>query len=295
MLTLEDRIIGCLLGGALGDAIGSHFEGNQSEPRFSMPTDLRISDDTQLTIATCESIIEIGYVSPDAVANQLLRWYRERRISGIGASTLKSLTELDAGGHWALVGASGERAAGNGAAMRVAPLAFVLDATVAAARQTLRDVCRITHRNEEAYIGALAVHQTIRHVILGNRLTNQIFPVLADYLPDSRVRDRIVDLTKDDLSLAGYARRFSTTGYVVDSVPLAILAATQSKSLIDTIGQLVNCGGDTDTNCSIFAQIFGAAHGPGCLPMEIVHQIDAAALIRETTTRLVRTINSIRD
>ena len=66
-------------------------------------------------------------MNPESVANHFLRWFRDRRISGIGGSTLKSLTELDAGGHWAMVGATGEYSAGNGAAMRIAPLAFVLD------------------------------------------------------------------------------------------------------------------------------------------------------------------------
>ena len=41
--------------------------------------------------------------------------------------------------------------------MRIAPLAFFLDPEDAGDRQLIRDVCRITHHNEEAYVGALAV------------------------------------------------------------------------------------------------------------------------------------------
>ncbi|HEX3906224.1 MAG TPA: ADP-ribosylglycohydrolase family protein [Polyangia bacterium] len=51
---------------------------------------------------------------------------------------------LDAGVHWALAGAKGERAAGNGAAMRSAPLAFLLDPADEAARRLLRDLSPIT-------------------------------------------------------------------------------------------------------------------------------------------------------
>jgi ADP-ribosylglycohydrolase len=112
-LSREDRITGCLLGGALGDAVGSHFEGSAGHGDFRLPSDLRVTDDTQLTIATCESIVDSLVVSPESVANHFLRWFRERRITGIGSSTLKALTELDAGGHWAMVGATGERAAGQ--------------------------------------------------------------------------------------------------------------------------------------------------------------------------------------
>ena len=94
-------------------------------------------------------------------------WFRKRRISGIGASTQKSLTELNAGGHWASVGTSGERSAGNGAAMRISPLAFFLDPNIQTDRTTIRDVCRITHRNDEAYLGALAIVYSIHRNQLG--------------------------------------------------------------------------------------------------------------------------------
>ena len=45
----------------------------------------------------------------------------------------------------------------DGAAMRLAPLAFVLDSDRDDDRRTIRDVCRITHRNDEAYVGGLAI------------------------------------------------------------------------------------------------------------------------------------------
>lgn len=94
---------------------------NQTSPQFVISSELRVTDDTQLTIATCESIIASSCVDPESVAVRMTDWFRDRRISGIGASTLKSLTELNAGGHWAMVGATGERSAGNGAAMRISP------------------------------------------------------------------------------------------------------------------------------------------------------------------------------
>jgi ADP-ribosyl-[dinitrogen reductase] hydrolase len=116
----RDRIIGSLLAGAIGDALGGVTERSG----------LAISDDTQLTLATCEAIIEAKGVDPERIAGSFLRWYRAGAISGIGSSTLEALRDLDAGGHWALCGARGERAAGNGAAMRIAPLAFLLDSLV---------------------------------------------------------------------------------------------------------------------------------------------------------------------
>ncbi len=256
---------------------------------YVIPDQLRVTDDTQLTIATCESIIESQSVNPESVARHFQLWFRERRISGIGASTLKALTELEAGGHWALVGATGERSAGNGAAMRIAPLAFVLNPDIDVNRQIIRDICRITHRNDEAYIGALAIVLAIRFVVDGNALTDELLAQLIPSLPDSRVRDRLIYVRDSSLSVVEYVSRFGASGYVVDSVPLAILAAVQSSDFQETIREIIRCGGDTDTVASMFGQIFGAAAGAEVLPLEIVNRIDEVALVREIAASFART------
>src|SRR5438552_3781456 len=112
-----DTIVGTLIGGALGDVLGGIPERKA----------LTLSDDTQLTLATCEAVISTGRVDPEQIAARMLAWFRDVRITGIGASTLKAMRDLDAGAHWAMAGDGGERAAGNGAAMRIAPLAFFLN------------------------------------------------------------------------------------------------------------------------------------------------------------------------
>ena len=189
-----------------------------------------------------------------------------------------------------LVGAMGEYSAGNGAAMRIAPLAFALDPNIESHRQTIRDVCRITHRNDEAYIGALAILRSIRHVMDGNKLDRDLLPALVDSIPDSRVRDRLIAVRDSSMTIAEYAVRFAASGYVVDSVPLAILAAVNSSDLVSTIIQLVQCGGDTDTIASMFGQIFGAAFGAEALPNKIINQIDIVSLVRDTAADLADTL-----
>ncbi|MDB5336220.1 MAG: hypothetical protein JWN70_1839 [Planctomycetaceae bacterium] len=293
-LSLEDRITGCLMAGALGDAIGSHFEARPTTTNIVVPHEVQVSDDTQLTIATCESIIETGSVKPESIAGHFLRWFRERRISGIGASTLKSLRELDAGGHWALVGATGEYSAGNGAAMRIAPLAFVLDPDLDKDRQIIRDVCRITHRNDEAYIGALAMVRAIRYVNAGHPIDIRLLSLLVDWIPDSRVRDRLIVVRDTSLSLGEFAAIFPSTGYVVDSVPLAILAACRSNGLLPTIQEIVQCGGDTDTVASMYGQIYGAAYGTTVVPKESVGRIDVVSLICDVATAFSSTCSQVR-
>src|SRR5207253_2531037 len=113
---------------------------------------------------------------------------RARRVTGLGASTLKALRDLEVGAHWALAGRKGERAAGNGAAMRIAPLTFCLDPLADESRSLIRDVCRITHHSDEAYVGALAVVLAIGAARAGG----QPLEWIASHLPDTSVRDRLL-------------------------------------------------------------------------------------------------------
>jgi ADP-ribosyl-[dinitrogen reductase] hydrolase len=124
---MRERVVGMILGGAVGDGWGGPFEGSVPRGAVTAPDELVVSDDTQLTIATCEAVIECGQIDPERIAARFAAWFRSGRLRGLGASTLKSLRDLDAGAHWAVFGAKGERSAGNGAAMRIAPLAFLID------------------------------------------------------------------------------------------------------------------------------------------------------------------------
>jgi ADP-ribosyl-[dinitrogen reductase] hydrolase len=279
--------------------MGGPFEGRVGPIRYQEPTSGSISDDTQLTLATCESIIQHGTVSPEHIAARFLSWFRRGRITGIGASTLKALRDLEMGAHWALAGARGERAAGNGAAMRAAPLAFLLDPAEAQDRQLLRDVCRITHHNEEAYVGALAVVLAIRSVAF-SRLssTADLLGEVARDLPDSLVRDRFVAIggVAEDTPVAQVAQRFGSSGYVVESVPLAVYAARfiDREPLPDVLRAAIEAGGDTDTIASIAGQIAGAWVGARQIPRELVESLPAVEDITFIVDEFARTVASGR-
>ena len=269
-----DRVRGCIIGGAIGDAMGAPFEGQRGPLRFQDHGPWSISDDSQLTLATCESIIDIGSVLPEHIANRFVAWYRARRLSGVGASTLKALRDLDAGVHWALAGAKGERAAGNGAAMRIAPLAFHLDPAVREQRQIIRDVCRITHQSEEAYAGALAILVAIRSLVFDSASPVQLLANVVTALPDSRVRDRLSELDElpRELSIADVASRFGSSGYVVESVPLALYAASSMErfSFDVLLRNVIEAGGDTDTIASMTGQLAGAWSGASNIPQNLI-------------------------
>jgi ADP-ribosylglycohydrolase len=294
----SDRVLGCILGGAIGDAMGGQFEQQPGSIQPREYADWSISDDTQLTLATCESIIRAGEVSPEQIAARFVLWFRARRITGIGASTLKALRDLDAGAHWALAGARGEMSAGNGAAMRIAPLAFLRDPANTKQRQIIRDVCRLTHHNEEAYIGALAIVMAIRTLALGQSSSPDVLlNDIVSLLPDSRVRDRIVELSRlpNDMTVGEVASQFGSSGYVVDSVPLALYAAGSITrlSFADVLHSTIEAGGDTDTIASMTGQIVGTWIGASRIPRELIELLPEARNIERTATEFAATIGSV--
>ena len=291
---IVDRVRGCILGGVIGDALGGPFEGRPGPLRFQEHTSWSISDDSQLTLATCESIVESRKVSPEHIAQRFVYWYRARRITGMGASTLKALRDLDAGVHWALAGAKGEMSAGNGAAMRIAPLAFHLDPAITEERQIIRDVCRITHHNEESYIGALAMVIAIRSLVFNSSSPARVLTNVVEALPDSRVRDRIVELDQltGDLIPAEVGSRFGTSGYVVESVPLALYAARSIDRLpFDVLlRSVIEAGGDTDTIASMTGQIAGAWLGASKIPPQLVSSLPRADEIERLVDEFAGTL-----
>lgn len=280
MLSIGEKFEGCILGGAIGDALGSGYENIKKEPvkdtlflfgnNENVEPSFGITDDTQLTLATIETIVENDGIDPAEFANKFLRLYTNRKLTGVGASTLKALRELEFGGHWNLVGRTGEYAAGNGAAMRIAPLAFCENIT----RSEIRDVCSITHKNDEAYVGALSVVIAIQSIISGDWIGgNTLFEILLDKIPDTSVRDRLIEIRKlDNLREIG---KLGNNGYVVNSVPLAIAAACRVKEIgIERMyDELIEIGGDTDTNCSIAGQIAGTLIGKKELPKQLLEKL----------------------
>jgi len=83
----RDSIVGCIVGGAVGDLLGGVAERGG----------LSLSDDTQLTLATCEALSSsTRTVSPEAIAATFREWFRAGSLSGLGSSTLKALRDLAA-------------------------------------------------------------------------------------------------------------------------------------------------------------------------------------------------------
>lgn len=261
--------MGCLVGGGIGDAIGGFYENRAAGGVDLLAHSWHTSDDTQLTVATCQAMVEAGgKVVPAAIARKFVEWYNAGRLTGVGASTLKALRDLQVGAHWALSGRTGEYAAGNGAAMRIAPLAFKVDLTWE--RHLVRDVASITHKNDEAYAGALAVVAAVQGALQRHWAGEaDLLSLVTGFLPDTRVRDRLIELQGlRGRSVQEVGKQYGSSGFVAESVPLALYAAAQvdNHSVEELFGALIEVGGDTDTICAITGQVIGTRFGPDIFP-----------------------------
>src|SRR5207249_8928025 len=95
---LRDRVLGCVLGGAVGAALGAPFEGLWSRSIPDAATLLsgyaefegfargQFTDDTQLTLATLESIIREECINPADVARSIARLWRSQTVVGPGGA-----------------------------------------------------------------------------------------------------------------------------------------------------------------------------------------------------------------
>jgi ADP-ribosyl-[dinitrogen reductase] hydrolase len=198
-----------------------------------------------------------------------------------------------------LVGSKGDRSAGNGPATRIAPLAFLLDPADAMARQTIRDVCRITHHNDEAYAGALAVLTGVRLAFTDAWLgdVGLVYEV-ASVLPDSAVRDRLVEMSRDCAAprLSELASRYGTSGYVVESVPFALAAAERLRELgfRTVLEEAIRAGGDTDSIASIVGQVCGACIGRQALPRDWIALLPEVEQVMTTADLFCRYVSTLR-
>ncbi len=126
---MEKAIIGCLLGTAVGDALGLPMEGLSKRRQYRMYPEIKgyhfllgkgmVSDDTEHTCMVAQAIVASG--GDERLFAKNLAWRMRRWFlcmpAGIGFATLRSLIKL-------CVGFSADRSgvfsAGNGPAMRSA-------------------------------------------------------------------------------------------------------------------------------------------------------------------------------
>jgi hypothetical protein len=85
-----DQIRASLIGGSLGDAWGGPYEGRPGPLAAPFPDVGQLSDDTYLTIATCEAIADArGTVAARAIAHSFKCWFNALPVARAGVVNAK--------------------------------------------------------------------------------------------------------------------------------------------------------------------------------------------------------------
>lgn len=286
----EEAVLGCLLGTAVGDALGLPYEGLSRRRQRRLYPEIHgyrfffgrgmTSDDTEHTCLVAQALIVSGG-NEQAFRRSLgwrLRFWLLGLPAGIGVATLKALIKLWMGFP---SDRSGVFSAGNAPAMRSALLGVCWGHDPQNLRALVRAATRITHTDPKAEFGALAVALAAHLASAGDepgfaargyceKLENLLGGEGQELVELVRRAARSVELGETPEAFAaelGLER--GVTGYVYDTVPVALQACFRyAGDYRSAIPAVIRCGGDTDTLAAITGGILGARVGTKGIPAE---------------------------
>lgn len=120
--------------------------------------------------------------------------------------------------------------------------------------------------------------------------------VVAQGLSDSRVRDPILAIIalRGKPSAAELGSQFGSSGSVVESLPLAMYAASEVDRIPfnDVLRNAIEAGGDTETIASMSGQIAGAWLGVSRMPRELIEKHPTSTYIQRVTEQFARTFHN---
>ena len=289
---LRDKFRGAILGCFLGDAFGAGFEGmNPEKARFRMDALAKrfvrsYTDDTDMTLALAESILETGGVDPEGIAKQFGLHCDLTRGYAIG--TIKAVLALRAGLKWHQVAriVFENGSFGNGAAMRVSPVGLFyyhdLDSLQAAAIKQ----ASITHVHPLGQWGAvmqgcsvgLAVIQVSKEPFKKQQVVTNLREILwrgpIEYMKALNKIEEMFGQGKK-LEAREVVRSLGNGVEAHFSVPSACyIAITYSPDFCDAIRAAISLGGDTDTIAGMVGATVGAHVGEEGLPLEWIEQLE---------------------
>ncbi|MEV6712600.1 ADP-ribosylglycohydrolase family protein [Lentzea sp. NPDC051208] len=288
------RVLGLLAGGALGDALGAPFEGQSAVAAAELTeheksgTRLTHTDDTALALVLARHLAdrrdERG-VDGDMLALELAQAWKAEPWRGYGSGAQHVLGLIEAGVPWSRAARAtfgGQGSYGNGAAMRVAPVALVATSLHHAAELGRRSA-EVTHAHEDGQLGAaclagaayLALHSTPGRRLDVARLLQDLGRVVRSRSWHQKF-DRIGELIRHEVAPGHAARALGNDVSALGSVPLALLAFLgRCDEAAETIRYAVLAGGDTDTIASMAGALVGARNGAAAFPESWTSRLEA--------------------
>ncbi len=291
-MTNEKAIIGCILGTAVGDALGLPYEGmspTRAHKLLGPPERYRfafgrgmISDDTEHTCMVSQSLIESG-ADVQAFTRRFasrLRWWILALPAGVGKATARSCIKL-----WLGINPSksGVYSAGNGPAMRAAIFGATID-DVPKLLEYVRASSRLTHTDPKAEFGAIAVALAAREASQNERVNAERWlELVSQSLPGEAVdliemlRAALASVAKSESTLT-YAKALGlergVSGYTYHTVPVAVHCwLSYPDDFQKAVSEAIQCGGDADTTAAIVGGIVGARVGKVGIPADWLNGI----------------------
>ncbi len=305
---LKDRFEGCLLGLAIGDALGGKFEAQTAHAiRARFPTleqliaypqeEIWYTDDTQMAIGVAEAVVEWGGIVEDALCRAFVANYDPSRGYGRGARAV--LDAMQDGRDYRIVAEQHFPGGsfGNGAAMRVAPVGLLFRDN----RRQLQEQARLsalpTHLHPLAIEGAQILALAVGLCSAAERFDRARFfdeLLAACESAEYRAKLEVAAGVKSPEDLAKLGNQIAA----LHSVPTAIASfALAPESFEAAIGNVIFLGGDTDTMAAMAGALSGAYLGIGRLPGGLIRLLESSpkgrAYIQQLAGRLFAVYQSV--
>lgn len=296
--SLLDRFRGCILGQAVGDALGAPFETMPASAIYygfgfarkivaAPPVDrLEYTDDTQMMIGVAETLAEHGQIRQDALVQAFVANFDAARSYGPG--THQIIDFAAAGGDWRALSATifPGGSLGNGAAMRVAPIGLLFhDDLDRVAEQAVLSAVP-THSHPVGIDGARMLAIAVALAVRPGAFDPGVF--YAELLRWVATEEFSDALTKAaGLSLDDNVGLLGISLEAHRSVPTAIACfASYPDCYPDAIGRAIGLGGDVDTIAAMVGALSGARLGVQAIPAHLLAMLEDGPKGRSYLDRL---------
>jgi poly(ADP-ribose) glycohydrolase ARH3 len=288
------KFIGSLIGTAIGDSLGSRFEGASG---FPTATELgrRYTDDTAMTIGVAESLIERKGYDYWSMADRFIANYEREPWRRYGAGPPRIFRMMKSGrmGFGMLdrdlfPGGS----FGNGAAMRVAPVGLLYHDDPRQLREIAYHTAGITHSHELALEGAALQACAVALAILAdpqnlNRKeflgALRIFTLPGPYQEKLKMIIRFLEAPPEREKIV---KVLGNGVEALNSVPTAIYSFLANPGFESAVSYAVGLGGDADTLGSMTGAIAGACYGIEGIPARWVDEVENREYIEGLARKL---------
>ncbi len=284
---------GCLLASALGDALCAPYEGGWQERlvwRIIGHTFFgkkRYTDDTQMTMDVAQSLCTQNGINQEHLAKTFAAGYKWSR--GYGAGAAKMLKKIRRGAAWHSVNRAAypDGSYGNGAAMRVSPVALYFHDKPEKRKTAVQNVSEITHANPLAIEGAQLIAAATSFALSQMNFA-QFHSSLADHARAEPYQKRLQTCriwlkAGEQPESTTVARELGNGIAAVDSCVTAIYIACRfiNQPFADMLRFIQGCSGDTDTIGAMAGAIWGARNGISRLNKADINSLESAEKIEQ--------------